>query len=220
MRFSKSYKEKEKNNFFEPKKLLSEKQVQFFILEEALLLFLIIIQIQRILSFETTYSSLLFSSKVLAPNIYWLIGSIAFFIIGYVVIACRDTSVQLIHKNLFKVLFIEAEDRILNANKKLTLFVIAEVVYAFIIAMSIYIYLDPELNLVPTPYNYVGFVVLLGIGLLLFSHTKQFREVVYGPTYVQQKLHLGRHEIKRFTNPKTGSIRVAPKNHYKHKLIR
>jgi len=216
MRFSKSYKEKE--NFFESRKILSDSQVQFFILEEALLLFLIIIQIQRIWSFEVINNSLLFSSKVLAPNIYWLIGSIGFFVIGYVVIACRDSTVQLIHKNLFKVLFIEAEDRILNANKKITLFIIAEIIFAFLIATSIYLYLDPEVNVIPFPLNYIGFAFLLGIGLLLFSHTKQFREIVYGPTLVQRKLHLGRHETKRFTNPKTGSIRVVPKNHYNHKL--
>jgi len=97
------------------------------------------------------------------------------------------------------------------------LFVIAEIIFAFLIALSIYLYLDPEVNLISFPFNYIAFAFLLGVGLLLFSHTKEFRNIIYGPTLVQQKLHLGKHEIKRFTNPKTGSIRVAPKNHYKHK---
>jgi hypothetical protein len=128
---------------------------------------------------------------------------------------------MIIHKNLFKVIFSAAKTKATNMTKADVVFILGEVVFASILAISIFLYLDPEVNLVPFPYNYLAFAFFLGISLLLFSHTKQYRLVVYGPTPIQKRLHHGNHELKRITNVRTGHIRVVPKKPYsKNKLIK
>jgi len=159
-------------------------------------------------------SILFFQYPFGVQNLLWLLGTIAFFLIGYVVIVCRDETVSAVHRNFSRVLFGTTKEKIFNTNKETVIFVFGEIAFATILALSIFLYLDPEINLAPFPMNYVSFAFFLGISLLLFSHTKQFRTLVYGPTPLQKRIHEGEHEIKRFTNPKTGSIRIASKKHY------
>jgi len=220
MRFSKNY--TKESFFFKSKKILPENIASFFVFEESLMLILICIQAYKLLGIEFLNGSIqLFQHPIFLQNQLWFIGSILFFIIGYVVVAMRDESVQIIHKNLFKVLFLAIKDKAQNTTKETFVFVLAEVLFATILAISIFLYLDPEINIVPFPYNYIAFGFFLGVSLLLFSHTKQYRLMIYGPTPIQKRLQQGNHELKRFTNSKTGSVRVVPKKHYdKRKLFK
>jgi len=218
MRFSKDY--HHKSDFFSRKRILSQRQALFFILEEVFLLALIIIQSYRMLGIALVNKSIYFfyySPEL--QNIIWFLASIAFFCMGYLIIVLRDTSVHNIHKNFSKILFETIKQKVFETPREVIMFVFAEIVFALVVAISIFLYLDPEINLVPFPLNIVGFAFFLGISLLFFSHTKSFREMVYGPTYLQRKLHEGNYEVKRTTLAKTGHIRVAQKKPYKkHKL--
>ncbi|MFA5125990.1 MAG: hypothetical protein WC462_03225 [archaeon] len=194
---------------------MSVNQAIFFIFEEAILLLLMVIQLYKILGVEFVDKTILFFQFPFGvQNILWLFSTIAFFLIGYVVIAVRDETVSNIHRNFSKVFFGAAKQKVSNLNKEVIIFVFGEIVFATVIAISIFLYLDPEINIVPFPMNIISFAFFLGISLLLFSHTKQFRGLVYGPTPLQKKIHEGKHEVKRFTNPKTGSIRIVPKKNY------
>ncbi|MFA6065344.1 MAG: hypothetical protein WC746_05870 [archaeon] len=216
MRFSKNY-SKEKY-FSNPKRILSENLASFFVFEESILLILIVIQAYKLLGIGFVNGTIqLFTTPLLLQNELWFIGSILFFTIGYVVVALRDESVQIIHKNLFKVLFLAAKAKAQNTTKEQLVFVLGEVLFASILAISIFLYLDPEINIVPAPYNYIAFAFFLGLCLLLFSHTKQYRMFVYGPTPIQKRLYHGKHELKRISNSRTGSIRVVPKKRYDRK---
>jgi hypothetical protein len=215
MRFSMNSKDK---SFFSKRKILSESEALFFFFEEAMLLLLMAIQLHSILGMDFSIKHIfVFHPSFVTQNVLWLLGTIGFFIIGYIVIVLRDETVSNIHKNFSNVLFGSAQKKIKGINKEAIVFVFGEVVFAIIIALSILFYLDPEINLVPFPMNYISFAFFLGISLLLFSHTKQFRELVYGPTPLQKRIHEGKHEIKRFTNPKTGHIRIASKKNYSKK---
>lgn len=220
MRFSKNY--SQKKDFFTKKKLLSTNQALFFILEEATLIFLIVIQLYHILGIQLANNSFLLFQYPIAPqNLLWFLGSIIFFLMGYLVIVLRDETVNLIHHNFARALFNSAKQKIENTDRQIAMFVFGELAFATIIALSIFLYLDPEINInysdgtpIPFVFKVITFVLFLGISLLLFSHTKQFREVVYGIPPVQKRLHGGEEELKRITNPKTGSIRISSRKHY------
>lgn len=209
MRFSKNFKHE---NYFSQKNNLSPRAAIFFVLEESLLLFLIALQLYAFLGIEFSKGKvLLFQTEPLLQNYLWLIGSIAFFLIGYFIIAVRDKYVWLIHHNFSRLLFGTIKLKITMTDLKTFIFVFTELVFSVLIALSIFIYLDPEVNLVPYPYNYISFAFLLGIAYILFSHSKEFRKKVYGPTPLQKRLNLGNHEVKRVTHHKSGYLRFKEK---------
>ncbi len=214
MKYSKQF--SHKSEFFSRKNILSDNQAILFVVGEALLLLLAAVQIYRIFGLEyiAKIGFNLFP-EIALPNLLWLFGAIIFFLIGYFVIAPRDEKVALIHKNFTNVLIALTQYKVEKASRQKTIFVFVEVAYAVILAIAIFIYLDPEINLVPYPWNYIGFVIFLGLGLLLFSHTKDFRQMVYGLTPIQKRIHHGKSKTRRFTNSRTGSIRIASEKHYR-----
>jgi hypothetical protein len=216
MRFSRNF--SERKYFFSSKKLLSLTQARFFILEEAALLFLIVIQLYRVFGIEFTKSTVLFElPKLTLQNELWLIASIAFFLLGYLVVARRDETVQLIHKNFALVLLGATKSRLQTTTREQIIFVFGELMFATILGISIFLYLDPEINVIPAPMNYLAFVFFLAVSLILFSHTKQFRLMMYGPTPIQKRIHHGHEELRRITNSKTGTIRLVSKKHFHHR---
>ncbi|QQR92854.1 MAG: hypothetical protein IPJ89_01250 [Candidatus Iainarchaeum archaeon] len=52
---------------------------------------------------------------------------------------------------------------------------LVELILAIVLAGSIAIYLDPEVNVVPAPWNVVAFVIVLGISIYLYGFTRPFR---------------------------------------------
>jgi hypothetical protein len=216
MRFSKNFK---KENFFTQRNILSTRTALFFVIEESFLLFLIAIQLSIFLGIKVVNGSVLFfQNQFQTQNQIWFLGSIFFFIIGYLVIALRDKNVWLIHHNFSRLLFGTIKLKIEMTNLRIFLFVFIELVFAVLIALSIFIYADPDVNLVPYPYNYISFILLITLSIGLFSHSKNFRNMVYGPTPIQKRLNLGPHKIKRITNLRTGSIRFKERDK-KKKII-
>lgn len=216
MKYSKQF--SHKNEFFRKRNILSDNAAIAFVVEEAALVLLIIIQIYKMFGIEyIAKTGIILIPEFAIQNVLWLLSTILFLLIGYLVIAPRDEKVSLIHKNFTNVLIALTQYKVANVNREKSVFVFVEVAYAVILAIAIFIYLDPDINLVPAPWNYVGFAIFLGLGLLLFSHTKEFRQMVYGPTPIQKKIHLGKHEVRRFTSKKTGSIRIADSGHYRRR---
>jgi len=209
MRFSKNFKDKD---YFSQKNNLSARAAIFFVIEESFLLFLIALQLNTFLGIEFIKGNiLLFQTQPLLQNYLWFFGSIAFFLIGYFVIAVRDKNVWLIHHNFSRLLFGTIKLKITMTSLKVFVFAFTELFFAILIALSIFIYVDPEVNLVPYPYNYISFAVLILLAFLLFSHSKKFRTNVYGPTPIQKRLHLGKHEIMRTTHTKSNYLRFGEK---------
>lgn len=207
MRFSNS------KSFFRAGDYLTERQALAFVLEEALLLLLLVIEFYRMLSIKVLGNSVhFFTSPIESSDLLITLGLLLALLLGYLLITIRDNKVWHIHKNFSRIVFGTAKLKLENTSKQKAVFIFAEVIYAFALACSIFVYLDPDINLVPAPYNYIGFAALAVIGFVLFSHTKEFRVFIYGATPLQKKLglHEGKHEVRRFTNKKTGSIRVAP----------
>ncbi|MFA6269161.1 MAG: hypothetical protein WCW13_03670 [archaeon] len=210
MRFSKNF--SFNKEFFHRRNILSENQAFFFIAEELALLALMIAQGYQLLGVSFAKNSVLFfQTPISTQNLLWFLATLIFFLIGYIVIVLRDDKVNSIHKNFSKVFFFEIKERVFFTRREVTLFVFAELMFAIILAVSIYLYLDPEINIVPYPYNYVGFGIFIVVSYLFFSHTKEFRQNVYGPTPVQKRIHEGKQELIRTTHSKSGTIRIGAK---------
>jgi hypothetical protein len=217
MSFSKTYPHELK--FLAPRKILSPAQAFLFILEEAALVLLIVLQIYQFIGIDFAGANVIINPQpILFQNIVWFVGTILFLTLGYVVIAMRDTTVMNIHTNFSGLVFNTTKHKVKEANKETIIFFLAEASYAIVFAIAIFVYLDPDINLLPatTPpmFNYIGFAIIAGFGLFLFSKSKEFRMAIYGPTPVQKRIHHGSIETRRFTNKKTGTIRIAPKKHY------
>ncbi len=192
----------------------SRNRAILFIAEETLLIFLIILQVFFILDFKVINNQLiLFSGKILLQNILWLIASILFYTIIYFGIASRDATVQKVHKELVKFIFSKSKEKIIGANRKVITLVFAEFVFTSALVVSIYLYLDPEINLFPYPTNIIAFLIVALFGYLIFSTTKDFRRETYGRGYLQKKLlkEEGPHMLKRTTKRKNKIIRVGRK---------
>lgn len=50
-----------------------------------------------------------------------------------------------------------------------------EMMLAVCVALAIALYLDPDWNVVPFPYNVVSFLVLMGVAILIHRRTRPFR---------------------------------------------
>lgn len=223
MRFSKNFK---KENFFTQKNILSPRTAFFFVIEESFLLLLITIQLSVFLGIKIINNQILFfQNQFQVQNQIWFLGSIFFFIIGYLIIALRDKNVWLIHHNFSRLLFGTIKIKIEMTNLRIFTFVLIELIFAVLIALSIFIYLDPEIEVtnfdgspIPIEIKLIAFIILIGISFLLFSHSKEFRNRVYGQTPIQKKLNIGPYKIKRITNSKTGNIRFKEKESKKKKI--
>jgi len=60
-------------------------------------------------------------------------------------------------------------------DKRYIMLIILELLLVCVLAASIYLYLDPEVNYVPFPYNYISFILILVGFLWLYTKTKPFR---------------------------------------------
>lgn len=70
-------------------------------------------------------------------------------------------------------------ERVRRAKKDqryLALFVV-ELFLTIILVGAIYFYLDPSINLVPFPYNYIAFAFFLGFAMWIYRYTGEFRKV-------------------------------------------
>lgn len=191
----------------------SRSRVIFFVLEEAFLIFLIVLQIFFILDIKVIEGNvLLFEKGILLQNILWLVASILFYIIVYVGVVLRDKQVQKVHSELVGFIFSASKEKIIHTNRRVIVLMFAEIVFIFTLAFSIYLYLDPEVDLFPYPTNIITFLIVIIFGYLIFSNTKDFRQRTYGRGKLQKKLFKeeGPHMLKRITKRRK-MIRVGAK---------
>jgi hypothetical protein len=216
MRFSKDF--SHSKDFFARKKRLSDNQALFFVLAESLLLAFIVIQLYFLLGIQIVSNRVLFfSSSFSGENLFYFLGSIALLIIGYLFVVLRDETVFNIHKYFSFVLFFETHYKVTNSRRRVILFVLGELAFATILAFSIFLFLDPEIDLnypdgepVPFLIKAIAFIIFLGISLLLFSHTKEFRQFFYGSTPLHEHFHFGRHSVVR-SRGKATSVKFGTK---------
>lgn len=191
----------------------SRNRVIFFVFEEIVLIFLIILQIFFILDIKIINGNVsLFGKGIVLQSILWLVASIMFYIIIYVGVVMRDKQVQKVHKEVIGFIFSTSKEKIIHANRRIIVLMFAELFFILTLAISIYLYLDPEINLFPYPTNILTFIVILISGHLIFSTTKDFRQKTYGRGKIQKKLFKeeGTHILKR-TTKKRKMIRVGSK---------
>jgi len=116
------------------------------------------------------------------------------------------------HKDFSKIVLGTGKEKVFGMEREVVVLLFTEFIFAIMLAVAIYIYLDPEVNIVPWPWNYITFFIVLIFGLYFFSKTKPFREAVYGESRLKKISPAKRlFPTRRITNKKTGSIRVAHK---------
>jgi len=168
---------------------LTNNQAILFAWAEVILAFLIIAQLFLFLGIQFVGATATFSiSEISIESILLLAGTIILLALLYFLVATKDKNVIKIHKNFSKVVLGTTKEKILGFDRNVFILIFAEFVFATILALSIFIYLDPEINVVPWPLNFVVFFAILIGGLYLFSLTKQFRELNYERGYLQQKV--------------------------------
>ena len=201
-----------KNIFSTPEK------AAIFVAEEILLIFLIIYQAYKLFGLKSSLDGILFfQNQVYLQNIVWFVGSIILMLIIYFGIAVRDKFVMQIHDGFSKSIFSSSKGKVFGVDKNILALLFVEFIFAILIAFSIYIYLDPEVNIIPSTVPWfvklIFFVFFVGIGLWIFSRTKIFRDAIYEDSIVKKKLLPAERlfPTRRITNLKTGTIRVAHK---------
>ncbi len=191
----------------------SPKRARLLVYGEILILLLAIIQLYKIFGMQLKENGIeLFAVPILPQNWLWLIATILVFLIVYFGIARKDRLVMKIHKDFSKVVLGTGKQKIFGMDKEVSVLLFVEFTFAIMLAVAIYIYLDPEVNLVPWPWNYITFFIVLIVGLYFFSQTKQFRETIYGESKLKKISPAKRlFPTRRITNTKTGLIRISHK---------
>ena len=194
----------------------SEKGLMLFVIAEIMLVAFIGYKIYQLLGITYTDTAVLFFQKPFSFGIITeLILALIIFVIMYFGVALRDKKIMKVHDNLLKVIFGSAKQKTLGMDREVISVFLFEFVFAIFLAASIYIYLDPDVNIVPWPYNYIAFFAFLAFGIYIFAQTKAFREIVYGDSIAKKKI-LPAHRLfptRRLTNKSTGSIRIKHKKH-------
>ncbi len=196
--------------------MLSRNKCIFFLFEELTLIILLVMQLGylvRLLSgvetiFPISYDFALFQT------VTWIFCFIVLLLIGYYYIAKRNPLILYVHKNFSDIIFETTKSKIKGANRQIVVLVLLEMLLVFFIAVSIYVYLDPEVNLVPFPWNIIIFGLLLFFMVLVFNKTRYFREATYGQGFLQSIFFPHKHyyPIKRSTHSRAGTIHIKPKH--------
>jgi len=191
----------------------TEKKAMVFVYEELFILLLVVIQLYQVLSIKITREGVsIFTSPVLIQNYLWFFAAVLAFVTVYFGIARKDKLVMKLHKDFSKIVFGTGKQKIFGVDKEVTVLLFVEFIFAIMLAVAIYVYLDPSVNVVPWPWNYVTFFVLLIVGLYFFSKTKPFRNAVYGESRLKKISPAKRlFPTRRLTNKKTGTIRIGGK---------
>jgi hypothetical protein len=188
----------------------SRKRAIFFICEETFLLFLIVLQVYLLLGIRVVNKEILFfQDPTLIQNWLWLFATTLFFVTIYMGISKRDALVLKVHKELTSLIISTAKSKVFHSDRRVIALVFAEIVFTISFALSIFLYLDPEIDLFPYPTNVIVFILVMLFGYSIFSNTKEFRERTYSRGFIQSLFvkDYGPHRISRITNIKTGSIR-------------
>ena len=194
----------------------SENKAMAFVFEEVILAVIIVYQIYHMVGAKFIGKELFFfQNPITIMNIFFFIIIIIIFAILYFAIAVRDKLVMKAHEEFGRIVFGTAREKIFGIDREVITLYFFELIFALIIALIIYIYLDPDVsvegfNKVPFPFNLIAFVVFIAIGLYIFSNTKAFRDNTYKGGIIQRVLFSNAKQttVRRITNKGTGSIRV------------
>ncbi|MBT4870572.1 MAG: hypothetical protein HON47_03295 [Candidatus Diapherotrites archaeon] len=191
----------------------TDKNAMFFVASEVFLVFLIVIQLYKVLGMSFSYGKLsIFSQQVLPQNILWFVASILTLVILYVSISMKDKKVIRIHSDFSKIVLGTGKEKFFGMDREVITLLFVEFIFAIMLAVAIFVYLDPSVNIVPWPWNYITFFIVLIFGLYFFSKTKPFREAVYGESRLKRISPAKRlFPTRRITNKKTGTIRIGGK---------
>jgi hypothetical protein len=191
----------------------TEKKAMVFVYEELFILLLVVIQLYKVLSIKITNDGInFFTGPVLIQNYLWFFAAILVLIVAYFGIARKDKLVMKLHANFSKIIFGAGKEKVFGVDKEVGVLLFVEFLFAVMLAVAIYVYLDPTVDIVPWPWNYITFFIVLIVGLYFFSKTKSFRETVYGESRLKKISPAKRlFPTRRITNKKTGSIRIAGK---------
>ena len=194
-------------------------KARVFVYEEIFIIFIAVIQLYKIFGMQLTENGLkIFAVPILPQNYLWFFATIFVFLVVYFGIAKKDRLVMKMHKEFSDVVFGTGKQKFFGMDKEVSVLLFVEFIFAIMLAIAIYIYLDPEVNIVPWPWNYITFFVVLIVGLYFFSRTRPFREAVYGESRLKKISPAKRlFPTRRITNKKTGTIRVAGKKKKKWK---
>ena len=99
-----------------------------------------------------------------------------------------------------------------KSDKRIPAYMVFEWVLILLLLIGIIVYLDPQTNLVPTPYNYVGFAIVLVLVALLYRAAH--------PYHVERKaLHTAKKALKGISSPlpRKGIRRPAGKGNKRNK---
>jgi acetyltransferase-like isoleucine patch superfamily enzyme len=80
-------------------------------------------------------------------------------------------------KKLPKNVLNELKEKARGANEdpRIIALIFVDFIIAIIIAIGLFVYIDPETNIVPFPLNIIGFAVLITIFLYIYKFTHDFR---------------------------------------------
>jgi hypothetical protein len=53
-----------------------------------------------------------------------------------------------------------------------------ELIVIIILVVGIAVYLDPEIDIIPAPYNYIGFIITAAFAAAIYHYTANFRKSV------------------------------------------
>ncbi len=190
-----------------------------FVYLEVIILLVLLWQMYHFLGVKYISGEFLFFQNIInVEEVYLFFVNLAVFILIYFKIALKDKNVLKIHEDFSKIVLGKAKEKIFGIERKIIVFIILQFVFAFIIAIAIAFYLDPEIEFpgfsqVPFPLNIIAFLAFLFFGFYLFAKTKPFRDQVYDEGFLQKKLIPAQRlfPVKRITNKKTGSVRIKNK---------
>jgi hypothetical protein len=194
----------------------SIEKATYFVYLEAIIVFVIFLQFIQFLGIRVQNGSLLFFTNIVSEiEVYLFLLNILFFFLIFTQITLKSKKVQKLHTTFSELVLGKAKEKVFGIERHIIIFLIFQYVFAFIVAIAIAFYLDPEIEFpgfsqVAFPFNLIAFILFLGFGFYIFSVTKPFRDEVYDSGFLQKKL-MPAHRLfptKRITNKRTGSIRI------------
>ena len=63
----------------------------------------------------------------------------------------------------------------IKADRRIAVLWVVEMILAAMIGAAIAIYLDPEWNVVPFPWNVIAFGIMVGVAILIHRRTRPYR---------------------------------------------
>jgi len=112
------------------------------------------------------------------PVSYIFFGLTALVLISiYVLIAKKFPDVKNAQKGIGILIKSSAKNKVVGAknDSRVLALLLLQFIFVMVFVISIAIYLDPATNIVPFPWNIIGFVLFVAGSFWLYSYTKFFR---------------------------------------------